>query len=624
MATSHVFRKVIIGAMIPMMVAGGLSAIPEWAGAKAATRESQPDAYATPLKQPEYQHATKYDKTDIPVQVLGINDLHGGLDTTGTAYIGNHPYANTGTVGRLAAYLDQAQHQFKRVHHSRNTFRVEAGDMVGAAPADSSLLAHESTMHALRAMKFQIGTLGNHEFDRGLPEFNRILRGKKPAASADALVKDYPREPTKMKIVVSNVVNRSNGKVPFGYQPYMIRTVKAHGKTAKIGFIGLEIGSLTSITPAKNTKNYKILDEAKSIAKYDRILNKKGVKAVVVMAHTAVQTRDGQTTGPVVDILHKLNRIDPKNNVGLYVAAHSHQYANAMVGKTRVVQALYTGKAYDDARAYISPKTGKFVALKAHVYPVLSAKADPKVKTNAKVAAIAKDADKRVGPKVNVVIGRAASNQPITDYHNNNKTMENQIGETVVDGQLYEANKPGGLKADFALTNNGGVRSALIPNAQGQITWGAAMAVQPFGDILQVVEMTGQQIQDALNEQYSNPAFYLQIAGLKYTYTDNPNGRQHAKVLKMYKTDGTPISLTGKYRVVINDYLHGGGDEFYAFKATPTLGSMGTDSDVFVQYIKDMAAANRPLTAPKLDRKLYQAPNTSVTLPQNALAVAAH
>lgn len=92
----------------------------------------------------------------------------------------------------------------------------------------------------------------------------------------------------------------------------------------------------------------------------------------------------------------------------------------------------------------------------------------------------------------------------------------------------------------------------------------------------------------------------------------------------MYKTDGTPISLTGKYRVVINDYLHGGGDEFYAFKATPTLGSMGTDSDVFVQYIKDMAAANRPLTAPKLDRKLYQAPNTSVTLPQNALAVAAH
>ncbi|GEO70011.1 bifunctional metallophosphatase/5'-nucleotidase [Levilactobacillus acidifarinae] len=616
MATPNGFRKLVISVMIPLMVASGVSTVPELAFAQATTPDpAQPDTYSTPLKQPEYRQTNRYDKTDIPVQLLGINDLHGGLDTTGTAYIGSHPYPNTGTVGRLAAYLDQAQHQFKRVHHSNNTFRIEAGDMVGAAPADSSLLAHESTMHALRAMKFQIGTLGNHEFDRGLPEFNRILRGRAASASADPLVKNYPNEPTKMKIVVSNVVNRSNGKVPFGYQPYMVRTIKAHGKTAKIGFIGLEIGSLTSITPAKNTANYKILDEAQSIAKYDRILNKQGVKAVVVMAHTAVQTRDGKTTGPVVDILHKLNRIDPKNNVGLYVAAHSHQYANAMVGKTRVVQALFSGRAYDDAQAYVSPKTGKFVDLKAHVYPVLSAKADAKVKSVAQVAAIAKDADKRVGPKVNVIIGKAASSQPITDYHSNTKTMENQIGETVVDGQLYEANKPGGVRADFALTNNGGVRADLTPNAQGQITWGAAMAVQPFGNILQVVEMTGQQIQDALNEQYSNPAFYLQIAGLKYTYTDNPGSQQHYKVLKMYKTDGTPLNLTTKYRVAINDYIHGGGDDFFAFKNTPVVGSIGSDSDVFVQYIKDMAAANHPLTAPKPDRKLYQATGTTITVP---------
>jgi len=271
-----------------------------------------------------------------------------------------------------------------------------------------------------------------------------------------------------------------------------------------------------------------------------------------------------------------------------------------------VVQALYTGKAYADAQGYISPKTGKFVHLKAHVYPVLSAKDDPKVKTNAKVAAIVKDADKRVGPKVNVVIGQAASKDPLTDYHQNTKTMENAIGETVVDGQLYEANKPGGLRADFALTNNGGVRSDLIPNAQGQLTWGAAMAVQPFGDILQVVNMTGQQIKDALNQQYFNPAFYLQIAGLKYTYTDNPGSKQTHKVLSMTKSDGTPISLTSTYRVVINDYIHGGGDGFAAFKSTTTLGSLGTDSDVFVQYIKDMAAAGKPLKAPTPDRKVYQ------------------
>lgn len=619
-STPNGLRKLVVSLMIPMMVTSGVATLPELALAKAGTGSTEVDNYRTPLKQPEYQHRTKQDKRDIPVQVLGINDLHGGLSTTGTAYIGSHQYQNTGTVGRLAAYLDQAQNQFKRVHHSKNTFRVEAGDMVGAAPADSSLLAHESTMHALRGMKFQIGTLGNHEFDRGLPEFNRILHGKKAGAGADALVQHYPNEPTNMKIVVANVVKKSTNKAPYGYKPYLIRKVKAHGKTAKIGFIGLELGSLSDITPAKNVKDYKILDEAESIAKYDRILNKKGVKAVVVMAHTAVQTRFGETAGPTVDILHKLNKLDPKNNVGLYVAAHSHQYANGMVGKTRVVQALSSGKAYDDAQGYVSPKTGKFVGLKAHVYPVLSAKDDAKVKTNAKVAAIAKDADKRVGPKVNVVIGKTAGGQSITK--STTKSLENAIGETVVDGQLYEANKPGGLKADFAMTNNGGGRSDLIPNAQGQITWGAAMAVQPFGDVLQVVEMTGQQIQDALNQQYYNPAFFMQVAGLKYTYTNTPGGKQHAKVLKMTKTDGTPIDLATKYRVVISDYIHTGGDRFYAFKNTPTLGSLGTDSDVFVQYIKDMATANQPLTAPKPDRKIYQATGTTLTLPTSAAPVA--
>ncbi|WP_435634075.1 bifunctional metallophosphatase/5'-nucleotidase [Levilactobacillus brevis] len=601
-----VFFKYIL---VAGLVSGGLTAIPGLSQAKEVSVVTKSDNYATPVQQPGYKKAFKKYKYDIPVQILGINDLHGGLETTGSVTIGTKNYNNVGTVARLSASLNQAQSQFKKIQHSNNTFRVEAGDMVGASPASSSLLAHESTMHALRAMNFKIGTLGNHEFDRGLAEFNRILTGGKPNKNADVLVKAYPHQSSKIQLVVANLVNKSNNKIPFGYKPYTIKTIKSHGKKAKVGFIGIETTDLPHLTLYNNYKNYKVLDEAKTIAKYDRVLNKKGVKAVVVLAHTGVATQNGKTNGTAVDILKKVNKIDKKNNVGLYVAGHSHQYANAKVGKTNVVQAVYTGKAYDDTEGYVSSKTGKFVHLDSHVYPTLDKKENPKTKVNSQVVKIVKDADKRVFLKVNAVIGKAAFPENITGRLNNNKTMENSAGELVVDGQRYEANKAG-VQTDFAMTNTGGVRSDLMVNKNSEITWGAAVAVQPFGNIVQVVEMTGKQIENALNQQYDeNQAYYLQISGLKYTYTDNASKDQPYKVVKMTKDDGTPIDLNVKYHVAINDFLHGGGDNFYAFKGTKIVGSVGSDTDVFVNYIKDMTASGHLIKAPILDRKVYVAAN---------------
>ncbi|TGD19133.1 bifunctional metallophosphatase/5'-nucleotidase [Levilactobacillus suantsaiihabitans] len=604
----HHWQHVLMGTLlVPALIAGSGEFSTITANAKTVKVTTKTDRYAAPTAQPGYKTVPKKYKRSIPIQILGINDLHGGLETTGSVNIGTKTYEGVGTVTRLAAGLDQAQNHFKKVQHSKNTFRVEAGDMVGASPANSTLLAHESTMHALTAMKFQVGTLGNHEFDHGLGEFNRILTGKKPATTASSLIQKYPHQNSKIKLVVANVVKKSNHKRPYGYQPYVIKTVKAHGKKAKVGFIGIETTDLPSLTLLQNYQDYQILDEAQTIKKYDRILNKKGVKAVVVLAHTGVSTYGKQTSGSAVDILKKVNQTDPKNNVGLYVAGHSHQYANATVGKTRVVQAVYTGKAYNNTQGYISPKTGKFMRLVSHVYPVLPKSQAPKVKDNAKVSAIVADANKRVAPQVNAVIGQAATATTITGRLNNSKTMENAAGELVVDGQLYEANKLG-TKADFAMTNNGGVRADLAVKPDKSITWGAATAVQPFGNILQVVEMTGQQIKDALNQQYDEKqAYYLQIAGLHYTYTDNPAGGVDTpyQVADITKANGDPLEMNATYNVVINDFLHGGGDNFAAFKDTKIVASVGTDTDTFVNYIKDMTAAGTPVQAPKLDRKVY-------------------
>lgn len=257
--------------------------------------QTNKDEASTPQTTTDWSDPAKY-QNDIPVQILGINDLHGGLETTGSATIGDKTYQNAGTVARLAGNLDAAEESFKSANPTGTSIRVEAGDMVGASPANSALLQDESTMHALDAMHFEIGTLGNPEFDEGLAEYMRIVNGGEPTKQYNEAEMAYPHVKTGINIITANVVNKSDGQIPFGMQPYLIKEIHtSDGKVARIGFIGIETTSLPILTLYDNYKDYDVLDEAETIAKYDQILRKKGVNAIVVLAHTGVSTdKDGQ------------------------------------------------------------------------------------------------------------------------------------------------------------------------------------------------------------------------------------------------------------------------------------------------------------------------------------------
>ncbi|MCV5148047.1 metallophosphoesterase, partial [Escherichia coli] len=90
-------------------------------------------------------------------QMLGINDLHGQLDTV--KKINNK---EAGGADYLATYLKEHKKQ------NPNTLLVHAGDIVGASPPVSALLQDEPTIEFLNDLKFDVGTIGNHEFDEGI------------------------------------------------------------------------------------------------------------------------------------------------------------------------------------------------------------------------------------------------------------------------------------------------------------------------------------------------------------------------------------------------------------------------------------------------------------------------
>ena len=547
--------------------------------------------------------------TTVPIQMLGINDFHGALSTTGSYY---GPKGSTvsgaGTAALLAGYFSKAEENFKSQNSDGKTLRVQAGDMVGASPANSGLLQDQPTMRILNQMKFDVGTLGNHEFDEGLGEFNRILTGAQPGPDAGFydIVNDYNNDytPDQLKggfdLVIANVHEKETGKIPYGWQPYTIKNVGTQTEPINIGIIGVVTQEIPNLVLAQYHQDYNFTDPAEEIAKYSKELVDQGVNAIVVLGHTpSVQGTGDSVSGETADIMNKVNQLDPDNSVDAFFAGHNHVYTNGVVGNTRVVQSTSQGKGYIDLQGEYDTTTKDFVGTpKATVSPVIP---NNGVMPDSAVQAIVADADDRVKGVTEEKIGTAEKAEDIT--RTVNEMGESPVGNLVTDAQVYMAKK-NGEAVDFAMTNNGGIRDDLKVKSDATITWGAAQAVQPFGNIMQIVEMTGQQIKNVLNQQTSK--YFLQVSGLKYTVEKNPNkdDTDHPYVVKeLKKADGTVIEAGTTYKLIINDFLYGGGDGFSEFTNAKLAGALDPDTETFIGYIEDLEANNKTVSASIEGRK---------------------
>ena len=544
---------------------------------------------------------------DLQVQFMGVNDFHGALEQTGTARLEGETVKNAGTAPLLATYMNDSQKEFETENAGtpNASIRVQAGDMVGASPANSALLQDEPTVKVFNEMNFEYGTLGNHEFDEGLGEFNRIMKGEAPTPGQfNKIVDEYPHEASKQEIVIANLVDKDTNKIPFDWKPYTIKEIPVNDKTVKVGFIGVVTTEFPNLVLRKNHEQYRVLDEAESIAKYARELNDQGVHAIAVLAHVAATSKNGVAEGPAAEMIKKLNQLYPENSVDLVFAGHNHQYTNGMVGNTLIVQGTSQGKAYSDVRGVLDTDTGDFV--KAPTAKIIAVDPSKGKAKDAKVQAIINEADETVKKVTEAKIGSAEKAENITRELNAQK--ESAVGDLVTAAQLDIAKKSGYPDIDFAFTNNGGIRADLVVKPDGTITWGAAQAVQPFGNILQVVEITGDQIYKALDQQYDEKELYfLQMAGIKYTYTKPADATEEKpyKVVKAYKADGTEIDRKKTYKAIINDFLDGGGDGFSVFRNTKLIGAINPDTEVFIQYIEDVNKAGKKLSASILGNKTF-------------------
>jgi 5'-nucleotidase len=565
---------------------------------------------------------TKPQRT-TDVHLLAFNDLHGNLETGGTLYgkyAGGAPYLAKMVKDRQAQYGD---HQVT----------VHAGDNIGASPLANSLFHEEPITIASNLMDVDLASVGNHEFDKGAAELLRIQNGGchadgctgAPYALPDGSTTDvYPG--ADFQYLSTNVVRNSTGETLF--PAYATKRLKSDsGKKFTIGFLGEVLESTPTIVTPTGVAGLTFQDEADAANRVVQNAKTKGNAAdspdtwVLVIHEGGFQSGTavlngcaGNLTGsPIADIAR---RLDPR--VKVIVSAHTHAEYRCTItagGVTRLITSASSfGRILSDITLTIDDKTGELVSAGAEntivenstTAPPAARVPDPS-KEDPQVAAVRDQYVTASAPLANRVIGRIQGDLTRTAT----AFGESALGDVIADAQ-FVATQPAPLGgAQLAFMNPGGIRADLLQSAIssggeafGEVTYGEAFTVQPFGNSLVTKTMTGDMLRRLLEQQFVGchgqlVKRILQISNT-FRYEQDPAAATCAGHIGRMWVSGTEVAPGDSLRVTMNNFLAFGGDGFTVFnEGTSALGG-AQDIDAFVEAFE--AAEPAGIAVPTLNR----------------------
>ncbi|MCA1055751.1 bifunctional metallophosphatase/5'-nucleotidase [Rossellomorea aquimaris] len=476
----------------------------------------------------------------VSVQLLGVNDFHGQLETYRT-----RDGKKVGGADYLAAYLT------KQREGKEHTLLVHAGDMVGASSPVSSLMQDEPAVEWMNEVGFDIGALGNHEFDEGTDEMFRLLNGGQHPETGEFKGADFP-------YTAANVIDKKTGKSIL--PPYIIKEVEG----VPIGFIGVVTTETKDIVLPSGIEGVEFTDEVAAINKSVNELKSKGVQSIVVLGHISASSKE-DGSNPSGDFAGFAPLID--DEVDIIFGGHSHGYANTIVDGKMIVQSYSYGTAFSVVDLFIDPETKEIVNKQAKIISTYHDGIEPDRDVKKMVEVYSKDKQLMLQQ----VMGKA--DPPITK--DVSESGERSIGNIVADSHRMN------MGTDIAFMNPGAIRSNLD---EGEITWGELYTMLPFRTHLVKATFTGSQLKKVLEQQWTgNFQTILQTSGLRYTWDeDAPPGE---KVIEMTDEDGHHIEDDATYTVAMTNYLATGGDGFSSFKEGKDIVEGPPTLDSFITYI---------------------------------------
>jgi len=505
------------------------------------------------------------------LDLLHVNDIHVRMEET-NKYSAACRLADKdrgkcfGGVARLATAVK------KEKESGKNILWLNAGDFYQGTVWYSHfkwrVVARFNSL-----LNFDAMTLGNHEFDDGVKGLVPFLRNQT------------------VPFVVSNIDTSLTPDLDNLYQPSVVLEVGGR----KVGVVGYLTPETLEVS---NPGALIINDELEPVAKEVARLEAEGVDIIIGLGHSGYQ-RDMELAKkiPGLDVVvggHTHSFLysatpNPSNNVveGPYPTIVKKSDGSGR--EAAVVQAFaytkYLGKirlTFDDS-GHLTNWSGNPILLDKHVLE--DAKVAEELRGwRSELDKIGKDL---VG-FTNVVLF-------------NTREAESNIGNLVTDAMVW-AYRESQEDVRLSLVNSGGIRASFD---QGNITMEDLLMSFPFRNTFDIVSIRGHILRKVFEhsvasmgpEGRNEAGRFLQVGGFKLKF-DLRRPRLQRLVLAEVPCDNCPLQYEPikddqLYKVVMTEYVAGGGDGFKIIAENKEKHLQGPlDTDILREYIKARSPLN--------------------------------
>jgi 5'-nucleotidase len=217
--------------------------------------------------------------------ILHTNDTHSNIEPFPATH---SKYPNQGGVSRRATLINQIRHE------NDNVLLLDAGDIFQGTPYFNEFKG-ELEMKVMEEMKYDVVTLGNHDFDIGMQAYASAHKNATfPVVNCNY---DFGTTPLAALVKKSVIIKKA------GY---------------KIGILGVGI-DLTGLVPASNFEGMVYTDPIATANKEAEFLKKQGCDLIICLSHLGYEFMD---TTKVCD----KHLAAKTKNIDIILGGHTHTF----------------------------------------------------------------------------------------------------------------------------------------------------------------------------------------------------------------------------------------------------------------------------------------------------------
>lgn len=545
----------------------------------ASEGETLSDAPEETIEESVEETAEESTEVTEPIYIVYTNDIHSYIYNTITDE--NNEKKPGLRMSNIAAMVSDMKADGK------NVILVDAGDEL-QGDVYGAFDEGKSVVELMNACSYQLATPGNHDFDFGMGTFfNRIDEADYPYISCNFHALVGERNP----LSANHIFDISGSKIAF----IGITTPETITSSTPIYFQNEKGEYIYAIDGTVSPQELydsvqKAIDEVRDEADY-----------VIALAHVGVGLDEKRNNISSYDII--------ENTVGLdaYIDGHSH----TLMEKDSVSD--------KNGNNVVLTQTGSYLThigvMEINDGIITTSLVENYDNADSKVAELEEAINARLMEQMGEKIATLDSTLYIYDPDKADRRIvreqETNLGDLTADAVYWYLNNRLQADCDIALSNGGGVRAQV---EKGDVTYLDVKSIEPFGNMICLIEATGQQILDALEMgvtvvgEGDGPAEnggFMQVAGMQYTIdTTIPSsvrttvdgmfvsvdGEYRVKDVKIYNKETgkyEDIDLSGKYTVSGIDYLlrnSGNGLNMFA-DDNMVMGFVEQDYVILSQYL---------------------------------------